>query len=549
LSASIERSTQVSITCQICSTEFSTQITNSHLRKHNITTTQYRELYGKDSISCSEYRKRLGENRIGENNPNFGNSWTEEQRKHMSDQKIGLEPWNKGKTYSASEKQKESYRLREEKYKSGELIRNHVVWSDEQKAHLGAKTIEFAKNNPESMKLRAQKAVQTKIERGTDLGKSMRGKKHTEKTLAIMKESRTRGNKKRTAKSYTDLLEAIPKTNCEFLSLIKPYVSLRCNSCSHEFTLTKQCFTPSKFKTDVCPVCYPRVYYKRSQGEISLFAFVYSLDNSALSNVTTLINNKIEADIYLPNQNICIEYNGLYWHSESLLESLGKSKTSDYEKRLKFIDKGIGYVSIFEDEWLNKPEIVKSRIANLLGKTQNTIFARKCKIKEVSSTDASNFCESNHIQGKGRSNIRYGLYHENELVSLMTFSKSNLSRKISDWEINRFCSKLNTNVVGGANKLFKHFIREHNPNIIVSYSDNRWSTGGLYKTLGFEFSHGTKPNYWYLVSNQIKRIHRFVLRKTKADDQSLTEMQNRDKQGFMRIWDCGSTKWIWKRPE
>ena len=83
-------------------------------------------------------------------------------------------------------------------------------------------------------------------------------------------------------------------------------------------------------------------------------------------------------------------------------------------------------------------------------------------IKEISSKDCSSFLDQNHIQGKLGAKVRLGLYYNDELVSLMTFGalRKNLGQKSEDgsYELLRFCNKLNTNVVGGASKLFKHFI-------------------------------------------------------------------------------------------
>ena len=169
-------------------------------------------------------------------------------------------------------------------------------------------------------------------------------------------------------------------------------------------------------------------------------------------------------------------------------------------------------------------------------------------VREVSSKEASIFCEQNHLMGKGRSNLRFGLYHNNTLVSLMTFTNNNLSRKLVEvWEINRFASLLDTNIIGGASKLFKYFLKHTSPATVVSYAENRWSTGGLYKQLGFKKISNGVPNYWYLQANIIKRLHRFALRKNKNDDQSLTEAENRRMQGYLRIWDCGSSKWTWTK--
>ena len=54
------------------------------------------------------------------------------------------------------------------------------------------------------------------------------------------------------------------------------------------------------------------------------------------------------------------------------------------------------------------------------------------------------------------------------------------------YELIRFCNKINTNVIGGASKLFKYFIKNYNPNEIISYADKRWSNGMLYNILNFE---------------------------------------------------------------
>jgi hypothetical protein len=129
----------------------------------------------------------------------------------------------------------------------------------------------------------------------------------------------------------------------------------------------------------------------------------------------------------------------------------------------------------------------------------------------------------------------------------MTFSKSNISRKISGWEINRFCNKIETTVVGGASRLFKQFIKDHDPAEVISYADSRWSDGDLYKTLKFEYVKQTSPNYWYFLPNEVRRIHRYALRKPEGADREITEKELRSNQGYHRIWDCGNTKWIWKK--
>lgn len=534
----------MSILCKICSKEFEKQITNSHLRTHNLTTAEYKNVYGEDSLTCAIYKSLLAEKRSGSNNPNFNRKWDPTMKKNMSELKKGSVPWNKGKTYEATDSMLEGIRKREEKYELGKISRTSQRPSEHTKRKISESVALYASTHSDEIADRAKKAIETKIKNGYDFGKNMRGKKHSDETKLQLAKIRNITNIKKNQKSKENIIENAAKANCKVISFNQQYIKLLCLVCQHTFTFTKQYFTDSKLNIECCTICFPRIPQYRSQGEIDLFNFILELEPTAQSNVRQILG-KSEIDIYLPLQRIAIEYNGLYWHSEEVLTYNGKSKISDYLKRQKIRKLGLRYIAVFEDEWVNKPEIVKSRIRNILKKTSNIIYARKCSILPVDSKAASQFCEINHIQGKGRSNTRYGLYYKNELVSLMTFSKNNLSRKIVDWEINRFCSKTNTNVVGAASKLFKHFVKEHSPTQVISYSDNRWSDGNLYKTLNFDLVKETKPNYWYTVPNTIARIHRFNLRKTSKDNTNISEMQLRTKEGFKRIWDSGSTKWLW----
>ena len=133
-------------------------------------------------------------------------------------------------------------------------------------------------------------------------------------------------------------------------------------------------------------------------------------------------------------------------------------------------------------EWHYKKDIVKSKLKNLLYcKDVQRIYARKCTIRHVENSIAVEFLNKNHLQGTCQSKYQYGLYYENALVSIMTFSKSRFKK---EFEMTRFCNKLNTVVIGGASKLFRQFQRDHDEvQEIVSYADRRWSIGHLYDAL------------------------------------------------------------------
>jgi hypothetical protein len=287
-----------------------------------------------------------------------------------------------------------------------------------------------------------------------------------------------------------------------------------------------------------CPKCLD---IGQSKNEINLYQYLISIYKNEIIQKDRSILSKQELDIYIPNNNIAIEYNGLYWHNE-----LNKPSNYHLNKTKLCEDKGIKLIHIFEDEWIHKKDIVKSRLKNILGLTSNKIYARKCIIKNIDTKLSKEFLNTNHIQGHVNSSIKLGLYYNDELVSIMTFGslrKTMGKNKIDgSYELLRFCNKLDTTVIGGANKLLSHFIKNYNPNEIISYADRRWSNGNLYEKLGFEFSHNSKPNYWYV--KQLKREYRFKYRKNilvkEGYDPTKSEHEIMLEREIYRIYDCGN---------
>ena len=126
----------------------------------------------------------------------------------------------------------------------------------------------------------------------------------------------------------------------------------------------------------------------------------------------------------------------------------------------------------------------------------------------------------------------------------MTFGKGRiaLGGNSNQFELLRFCNKLETIVIGGADKLLKYFIKTYNPKEIISYADRRWSQGGLYDKLNFIKTHNSQPNYWYIINNQ--REYRFGYRKSilvkKGFNPNKTEHQIMLDRKIYRIYDCGN---------
>jgi hypothetical protein len=212
---------------------------------------------------------------------------------------------------------------------------------------------------------------------------------------------------------------------------------------------------------------------------------------------------------------------------------------------------------IWEDEWVFKKDIIKSIILNKIGKIENKIYARHCDIRIVEDSKlVRKFLDENHIQGYSQSSLKLGLYYQyldssgvqtNELVSLMTFGYRHTNSK-KEFELIRFCNKINLNVIGAASKLFKYFCNNYQFNELISYSDFRLFDGKMYETLGFTKQHLSKPDYFWC--KNLERKHRFNFNKQKlikeGYDSSKTEVEIMHDRGYYRIFGCGQYRWIYK---
>jgi len=255
----------------------------------------------------------------------------------------------------------------------------------------------------------------------------------------------------------------------------------------------------------ICRRCYPLTSISKQQGEFK--DFLDSLNLEYVENTKKIIA-PLELDFYLQDHKIAFELNGNYFHSE-----MGGNKLPNYHLKKSQLcnNENIKLIHIFEDEWMFKKDIVKSRIKNYLNLTPNKIYARNCEIKEITFMEKKLFLEENHIQGNDVNFKSYGLFLKNEIVSVMTFCKPRLALgnklknnqdKENSVELSRFCSKIDYNIIGGFEKLLNHFLK-NNPETkeIFTYADCRWSglnpENTVYHKCNFEYINTTKPNYFY----------------------------------------------------
>lgn len=334
--------------------------------------------------------------------------------------------------------------------------------------------------------------------------------------------------------------EKYSQHNLEFISIDDRVLTLKSEKCSHEFAIHYDSLKRRLERGyEFCTICNP-INSGQSQEEKVLIDW--------LKSIGVCVEEKdrsfgVELDVYLPNEGIALEFNGLYWHSE-----LYKHNNYHLSKSKICKDNSIRLIHIWEDDWLFKQEIVKSIILNSLGRLENKIYARKCHLKELNKTEKDKFLDENHIQGKCISTINLGLFYEQELVSVMTFGKRKINGK-ENFELLRFCNKINHSVLGAASKLFNFFINNYKFQTITSFADVAQFNGSLYGTLGFEYSHRSNPNYWWVVDGI--RHHRFTYNKKRlvkeGGDPSKTEIEIMYEKGYFRIFGCGQDKYIYTR--
>lgn len=289
----------------------------------------------------------------------------------------------------------------------------------------------------------------------------------------------------------------------------------------------------------------PKTHYF-SSGETDVYNELCNIISSELIQQRNKKFISTELDILIPDHSLAIEYNGLYWHSENA----GITKDYHLNKSIECEQKSVDLLHIFEHEWKEKKDIYISIMLSKLNKSERQ-FARKLKFKRVNNKLEKQFLNDNHLQGYVKSQFCYGLFNDDKLVCLMSFGKARYNKNY-EFELLRYCCLLNTCVIGGASRIFKNFIKNHSPESIISYCHRHLFSGKIYKTIGMEFSHYTKPAYWYTYDySSLESRVKFQKHKLKNllsnFNPELTEVDNMKNNGYDRIWDCGNSVWSWRK--
>ena len=287
-------------------------------------------------------------------------------------------------------------------------------------------------------------------------------------------------------------------------------------------------------KIELCPHCYPYME-NSSSSEKMLLDFVHSIYNGEIVENTRAIIHPYELNIYIPEKNIAIEYNGLYWHSEQYVPSTYHKMKSDICK-----ERGVHLIHVFEDDWLYKREIVQSVIKNFLGCGHQTIiYARKCEVREVNNQDTQVFLQENHMLGRMMMiSHSIGLYYEGCLVSLMAFRCTSKEKKVV--ELSRYAIKRDYNIKGGAERIFKHFLKMYGSlySKVKTFNDNGVFKGTVHYRLGFQHTGTNAPNFMYYDKKLGIRVSKQSLRKIRKSYKVKEEFEEKDR--YYRVYNAGN---------
>ena len=326
-------------------------------------------------------------------------------------------------------------------------------------------------------------------------------------------------------------------------------ITFRHNECGNEWKIRPTDFV--KENGNRCPDC---AMNRTSRQEKEVIKFLEDNYSGRILLSDNIVLEGKELDIYLPDENLAIEYNGLYWHSEE--GSRGKCDRHYHKnKTMKCRDKNIQLIHIFENEWVENSDIIKDKLLYLINKNYNVkrIYGRKCEIIEVEPNIKRDFLNENHIQGNDRSILNLAIKYDNDIVGIMTFSTGVVRRGKNDMlELSRYATKLGTSVIGGFSKVLKHLTRNYDlsdfNNTLITYADLRYSYGDVYVKNGWIKDGYVKPSYYYTKNNEL--FHKSLFKKNNIKkkfpniyDKNLSERDMMKLLKYNRVWDSGKIRY------
>lgn len=359
----------------------------------------------------------------------------------------------------------------------------------------------YGVENPMQNKAIKQKAVDTCIEKYGEIT-SLKNKEVKQKSIETCIEKygvdnpfKSKEIQEKINKKYISNIEQkIP----ELIQIKDGKYEIICdNNKDHTFEITPSLYylRKNRYKSTICTICNPIGISNVSLKEKKLLGFISDYYNGKIITNSKRIISPMELDIYLPDLNLAFEFNGLYWHSE-------KFKYNNYhmDKYDLCKEKNIELITIWEDDWSNKQDIIKSMILLKLDILPK-IDSKNTEAKILDSTIAGSFMEKNSINGYIESDINIGLILNNIILSVIS-----INIKDNKYDIISYCNKIYLDVVNSERALLQYIVDKFNPDKITAKTERC----GFY-TKKFEniFKNDNikkmNPDFHFVVNN--KRSH------------------------------------------
>lgn len=289
-------------------------------------------------------------------------------------------------------------------------------------------------------------------------------------------------------------------------------------------------------------------YASKYENEIIEFIRNKCNINNIENHNRTILKGR-ELDIYIPEKQVAVEFNGDYWHS-----SYEKSKQYHQQKTIDCAKQGIRLIHIFEYEWINEisKEKIKNLLYNVLGNNkEKVVYGRNTIVKSIDKDTAYEFEDKYHLQNSAKSEINIGCIHNGDLICVMSLSTPR-SNKNYQYEIIRCTFKQGIQAVGVLEKMFDYFVNKYKPSSVIAYADISKFTGNSYIRLGFKTADDciTEPNYIWVSSDGQTILNRYNIQKKKITSNDLgtidmTEDEIMNSLNFLKIYDSGNLKLEW----
>lgn len=279
-----------------------------------------------------------------------------------------------------------------------------------------------------------------------------------------------------------------------------------------------------------------------SKTETELKDYLNSLGNFNFKKTHIFYKNgdRRELDMFDADKRIAVEYSGAFWHSEYNQPN----KKYHYDKWKYCSDNGIKLITIWDIEYKERKTQIQNFIKANLGVFDERIYARNTTFREISSKQYD-FFDDNHIQGRTNIDRNFGLFDSNDrLVGCVSYASHH--RDNSKYVLNRLAFLANVQVIGGVGKLLKTSLKLLERDVIT-WSDNRFSTGQIYENNGFSFDSNLPVDYSYVDVKKCKLLSKQTQQKKKIGcPPDITEHEFCKTLGRYRLWDCGKKRFVYK---